>query len=82
MSEETSKNPPLDERIWDYPYLPEWVQYVAQDADGLVYGYNMMPQKISDNWVAGGAPIMFECLGVASSPDWEKTLMKRPEAKE
>ena len=36
---------------FDQEYLvPYWVNWIAIDEDGLVYGYGSMPEQFTDSW--------------------------------
>lgn len=72
--------------LYDWRNVPEWVQYLATDADGITYGYANIPW-VSDefsNWDYGGstcAEEMEDMSGILSLVDWKQSLEKRPEGR-
>ena len=54
--------------------LPDWVNWVADDADGDVYGHEGRPRKskIIKEWVSDGN-IIHLCQG-PPNPNWQDTL--------
>ena len=60
----------------DLTHLPDWVNWIAQDADGAVWGYSVEPLRHDSGWYeneVGG----YVRLGVtATADDWDKSLIK------
>ena len=60
----------------DFDDLPDWVQWVAQDADGCWWGYEVEPNQSHSGWYENevGDSVM---LGKGkSNPDWSESLSK------
>lgn len=56
--------------------IPDWVKWLAQDADGHWWGYEVQPQEFSQGWYENelGRRI---CLKKSSqNPKWANTLIK------
>lgn len=63
---------------------PEWVMWMAQDKDGVWFGYDNKPDDLEDEWGRLGANVFDNCgrcilleRGNPSSK-WRKTLESRP----
>lgn len=62
--------------------VPEWVVWIAQDADGVWNGYNLEPSDYDDQWqridlnmFSGGKFITLERAD--PNQDWKNTLESR-----
>jgi len=56
---------------------PEWVQWLAQDADGSWWGYEVEPQQHHQGWYENE---LGRCLRIrkdAPNPEWRSCLIKR-----
>ena len=42
--------PKLTAEIWNYPYMPEEVNYVAVDKNGELWAYDEKPRKVCEQW--------------------------------
>jgi hypothetical protein len=54
--------------------LPEWVQWLTQDADGTWWGYEVEPLQKHDGWYENEVG---RCIRVQSSPpnsDWQNAI--------
>lgn len=59
--------------------LPDWVRWIAQDANGYWWGYEVQPQEFSRGWYEnelGRRVCLKKC---PENRDWHTTLTKRPE---
>lgn len=57
--------------------LPDWVNWLAQDADGAWWGYEAEPNKQDYGWYENEVGRIVR-LGQETSPaDWEATLVRR-----
>jgi len=57
--------------------LPDWVNWLAQDADGAWWGYEVEPNKQDHGWYENEVGRIVR-LGQEKPPaDWETTLVKR-----
>jgi hypothetical protein len=64
---------------WDR--LPEWVEWVARDSDGGVFGYDFEPKRRDEKW-----PMMSRCRRIDDFPgivqigtcDWTESKQRRP----
>lgn len=58
--------------------VPEWVRWLAQDADGAWWGYEAEPNKQDYGWYENEVGRIVR-LGQAAPPDdWEATLTAWP----
>lgn len=70
------------EYSWDK--APSWVQFIATDMDGSVYGYRYRPTIDEYEWVVTGQvpcnKITYVMLDTVEEgdPDWEDSLQERP----
>ena len=61
----------------DWKDAPEWAVWLAQDADGEWWWYQMRPHKVFEHiWYAGGRAAAI-CKDQRSHK-WENTLEARP----
>lgn len=56
--------------------LPEWVAWLAQDADGSWWGYEVEPLQYHKGWYENelGRRVVLE--PGAPNPDWSKSLRR------
>lgn len=53
--------------------VPEWVNYIAEDSDGDIYGYEFEPNRGYNGWtVSVGRCVFLE----PSTSDWYDSLVK------
>jgi hypothetical protein len=56
--------------------IPEWVCWIAQDADGVWWGYQVEPNQAHQSWYENEVGLSV-CLGRhAANPDWVTSLKK------
>ena len=56
---------------------PDWVAWIAQDADGACWGYEVEPNKQHNGWYENEVGRIVR-LGQTEPPvNWEATLTKR-----
>jgi hypothetical protein len=69
----------LYERLKLWEIAPDWVQYIAVDADGHAWGFDKKP-TINCTWGCWMNPDGWsECLSLTeNSTDWENSLQERP----
>lgn len=64
--------------------VPDWVQYIAQDFDGIWFGYDTKPETLKVQWGMenDGFPNVFgKCILLErgmQNVNWRSTLEKRP----
>lgn len=64
--------------------IPDWANWLAQDADGTWYAYKTKPDPLSTCWIDRGAQKLIKVLKVAPAhdgdapaepnPNWKSTL--------
>ena len=70
--------------VHDWDVLADWVQWVAQDDDGGIYGYDGEPDSDVDLDIWGYAGRMCDLYGLStkiitpSTGDWTKAKVQRP----
>ena len=58
--------------------FPDWVNWLAQDADGALWGYEAEPNQQHNGWYENEVG-RIQRLGQATPPqNWEKTLTRLP----
>jgi len=69
---------PAWDLIWTLLNLPEWVQWVAMDKDGVWYGYEKKPIMINcGHWQK--IDIVRKRFSFIPHKYWKDSLMKRPD---
>lgn len=60
------------------PYLPDWVHYVAMDADLSVWMYVTEPKKLTIGWDYDSYETenLSSILNIPPAPDWKQSLIK------
>ena len=79
-SEKLDYKTEVDKWTPSFDCLPDWVVWIAQDFDGVWYGFKYKPKRDGDIWVNDGYAhhVLIEVTPL--HPDgWENTLTKRPE---
>lgn len=57
---------------------PEWVNWIAQDADGACWGYEAEPNQQHNGWYENEVGRIVK-LGMGEPPvDWTRTLTRWP----
>lgn len=59
------------------PPLPDWVNWLAQDADGALWGYEAEPNKQDYGWYENEVGRIVRLGQEAPPADWETTLVRR-----
>ena len=57
--------------------LPDWVNWLAQDADGACWGYEAEPNKQHNGWYENEVGRIVKLAHEAPPADWEATLVRR-----
>lgn len=57
--------------------IPDWVRWLAQDADGSWWGYEAEPHERDDGWYENEAGRVVRLHQDAANPDWRNSLSKR-----
>ncbi len=57
--------------------LPDWVHWVAQDADGRVWGFEVEPQQYQYGWYENEVGRYLLLTIGAANPDWTSSLRRR-----
>ena len=60
----------------DKSKLPHWVNWVAQDADGTWWGYQVEPLQNHHGWYENEVGQNIRLTKEAANRDWENTLKK------
>jgi hypothetical protein len=61
----------------NFPDLPDWVAWIAQDADGALWGYEAEPNKQHNGWYENEVGRIVRLGSGAPPVDWEATLIRR-----
>ncbi len=62
----------------NFDRVPEWVGWLAQDADGTWWGYEAEPNQQHNGWYENEVGRIVR-LGMGTPPaDWTATLTRRP----
>ena len=68
----------------DWKDCPEWVMWMAQDENGVWFGYDSKPDQLKNEWGRMGAGV-FDNRGLCillergvESQKWNETLEARP----
>ena len=56
--------------------LPDWVRWVAQDADGVWWGYECEPLLHDHGWYENEVGRNYRIVALKLNPDWQTTLRK------
>ncbi len=56
--------------------LPDWVCWLAQDADGTWWGYEVEPNQHHQGWYENEVGRSLRLRRDAPNPDWEQTVQK------
>jgi hypothetical protein len=56
--------------------VPEWVAWIAQDADGALWGYEAEPNKQDRGWYENEVGRIVRLGQTAPPADWETTLRR------
>ena len=59
------------------PPLPDWVNWLAHDADGALWGYEAEPNKQDNGWYENEVGRIVRLGQEAPPADWETTLVRR-----
>ncbi|VAW98177.1 hypothetical protein MNBD_GAMMA22-1199 [hydrothermal vent metagenome] len=55
---------------------PEWVHWLAQDADGTIWGYEIEPLQQHQGWYENEVGRSMKIESLAPNPNWRETLTK------
>ncbi len=58
--------------------LPEWVCWLAQDADGSWWGYEVEPLEHHQGWYENELGRRIKLCCEPPNPQWQQSLIKRP----
>ncbi|WP_455220322.1 hypothetical protein [Kaarinaea lacus] len=56
--------------------LPDWVAWIAQDADGIWWGYEVEPLRHDNGWYENEVGRNVKILSTETCHDWQETLIK------
>jgi len=56
--------------------LPNWAQYIAQDADGQWWAYEAEPNQSHIGWYENEVGRIFKLEKTAANAAWQKSLQK------
>ena len=60
----------------EFPDLPDWAGWVAQDADGAWWAYEAEPNQHSIGWYENEVGRYVKVGHGAPNPDWENSLRR------
>ena len=55
--------------------IPEWVNWMAQDSNGVWWGYSVEPLRNDNGWYENEVG-RYVRLGVNNADDWQRSLVK------
>ncbi len=55
---------------------PKWVNWLAQDADGAIWGYEVEPLQYHQGWYENEVGRSIKIKILAPNPNWHETLKK------
>ena len=55
--------------------IPEWVNWMAQDSNGVWWGYSVEPLRNDNGWYENEVG-RYVRLGVDNANDWQRSLVK------
>jgi len=61
----------------DTDQLPDWVLWLAQDADGTWWGYEVEPLQYHRGWYENELGRRLNLGASVANPDWAQTLTRR-----
>jgi len=56
--------------------IPEWIKWLAQDADGAWWGYSVEPLQFSHGWYENEVGDKIKIQQDEANPNWENSLTK------
>ena len=68
-----TENRPISDRD-----IPEWVNWLAQDADGTWWGYEIEPLQYHNGWYENELGRRHKIGKYPANPDWQASLRKYP----
>jgi len=60
----------------DFTQLPDWVRWLAQDADGSWWGYEHEPNEGDSGWYENEVGASIKLLDAQHNPRWRHTLRR------
>lgn len=60
----------------DCTQLPEWVCWIAQDADGTWWGYSCEPNQAEHGWYENEVGATIRLVEKPANPDWRHAILK------
>lgn len=64
--------------MMNFADLPEWVEWLAQDADGTWWAYEAEPNQQDRGWYENEVGRILRVGKTAPPEDWQTMLLKRP----
>lgn len=68
---------PAPAQVMKRPSLPDWVQWLAQDADGTWWGYEAEPLQRDGGWYENEVGRYVRLAQGDPNPRWQQTLSRR-----
>ncbi len=62
--------------LQDLDHVPSWVNWLAQDANGIWWGYEVEPQEYDHGWYENELGRRIRLLSAPANPEWRMTLKK------
>lgn len=56
--------------------IPEWVKWIAQDADGAWWGYECEPLQYDSGWYENEVGRIIQITSTSANPNWQSTARK------
>ena len=56
--------------------IPEWVNWLAQDADGRWWGYSVEPHQHNHGWYENEVGDYIQLDAESPNPEWRHTLLR------
>jgi hypothetical protein len=64
--------------MMNFADLPDWVEWLAQDADGTWWAYEAEPNQQDRGWYENEVGRILRVAKTAPPEDWQMMLLKRP----
>ena len=58
--------------------VPEWVRFIAQDSDGVWWGYSVEPLENHRGWYENEVGLNVKLLHSEQTEPWQASLFKYP----
>ena len=60
----------------NFQNLPDWINWIAQDADGTWWGYSVEPLQQHSGWYENEIGRYLKLIKSEPNPDWQSSLIR------